>query len=104
MIRRFISLVVAVLLLGAAACSHPPKQGVVISTMYNRAHYDEYMYCASYDKHSICKLWLTGHDWVPDAWSLKLRDDKHTGWRKVPQSVYDGPCGRLGSMYPDCIT
>lgn len=93
----------AVILSTVAACS-PPEKGVVMSTKYNRAHYEETIYCAMYDKHMMCKLWLPRQDWVPDEWSLKLKDGKDTGWRKVPKSVYDGPCGQLDAIYPGCMS
>jgi hypothetical protein len=101
----------AALILGSVACAPPPEKGVVISTMYNRAHYDVYMYCGMYTttrsngvSYTNCTLWLTGHDWVPDEWSLKLKDGKHKGWRQVPQSVYNGPCGQLDAIYPGCMS
>jgi hypothetical protein len=106
------ALAAAALVVTAAGCTPPPKQGIVTSTKFNGAHYDETIYCASttttYDRNGFatttCTLYLPMHTWVPAAWSLKLKDGKHTGWRDVPQSVYDGDCGQLGVTYPDCET
>lgn len=109
MLRIGIALPVVALGLTLAACSDPPAKGEVISTKYDRAHYDEYLYCGAYTTTTVngvssttCTVWLPGHHWVPDEWSLKLKNDKHTGWRAVPQQVYNGPCGQLGAYFPDC--
>lgn len=85
-----IPLVAFGLLLGA--CSDPPKQGTVIGNEYNKAHYEEYMYCGAYitvNGVMTCSVWLTGEDWVNDEWKLRLRDGDHTGWVTVPEQVYD---------------
>lgn len=97
----------AALTIALAGCSDPPVRGVVVSTEFNAAHYDEYMYCGVYTTTYVgnvpitnCTLWLTGQSWVRDAWSLKLKDGKHTGWRDVPKSTYDR-CP-MDATYPDC--
>lgn len=114
--NRRLLVVPALFALAGTACAPPPKKGIVISTEYNRAHYNTYLYCGHYSTtttrsasgsistSTTCDVWLPAQYWVPDSWSLKLKDGKHKGWRKVPQSVYSGPCGHLGVFYPDCAT
>ena len=102
MIRRLAaSTVVAVLLL--AACSDPPKSGLVVSTEYDAAHYDTYLYCGGYvtiGSIATCSVWLPAQSYVPDNWSLKLKNGGNEGWRDVPRPVYD-VCD-MGARYPEC--
>jgi hypothetical protein len=90
-------------LLVLAACAAAPASGEVVSTEFNAAHYDTYLYCAAYTQVkgiTTCSAWVQGQSYVPDAWKLKLRDSKHTGWRTVTREVYDA-CG-IGAQYPAC--
>lgn len=102
MIGRFaVGAITAGLLL--AGCSDPPKQGVVVSIEYDAAHYDTYLYCGQYmtvNKVLTCMVWLPAQSYVPDNWSLKLRNGSDEGWRDVPKPVYE-VCG-MGTRYPDC--
>jgi hypothetical protein len=109
--------VAAGLLLGGsvfvAGCSDPPKQGVVTSNEFNRAHEDPYMYCGGYTTTTVngvsntsCSVYLIGYTHVPDQWSIRLMDDsdpKHIkrGWRGVDMLTYH-KCP-IDSMYPDCL-
>lgn len=91
--------------LGVAGCSDPPTSGRVISNEYNKAHNEEYMYCAIWQTVNnvlTCTLWLTGENWVKDQWKIRLlsEDGKHKGWLTVSQRVYD-LCG-IDRFYDEC--
>lgn len=99
--RLTVGAVAASLLL--AGCSDPPKSGVVVSTEYDAAHYDTFLYCGGYitiGSIATCSVWLPAQSYVPDNWSLKLKNGGDEGWRDVPKPAYD-MCG-MGTRYPEC--
>lgn len=98
MLRRILPVVLAIGII--AGCAEEPKDGVVISTKYNAAHYDTVIYCARYDSKGICSLYLPDNVFVEDEWSLKLRNTKQTGWRVVGEPEYRH-CD-IGAKYPEC--
>lgn len=97
----------ALVTVSLSGCGEPPKSGLVTSTEFNRAHADPFLYCAAWITTRIgsvssttCAYWATGYTHEPDRWRLKLRDQKHTGWREVSHAEYDR-CP-LDSDYPNC--
>lgn len=103
------ALAAGALVASAVACSDPPKSGTVTSNEYNKAHYEEYIYCAAYTTTTVngitstsCSLYLPGQYWVKDKWKIKLLSDdgKQKGWRGVPQQIFDR-CP-IDAHYPGC--
>lgn len=88
-----------------AGCADAPSSGLVVSTEYNAEHYDTILYCGLYSTVNnvmVCTMWLPMQVYVAAAWSLKLVNGKHKGWRDVPQSAYN-VC-RMGDDYPACAS
>jgi hypothetical protein len=98
---------------GVAACSNPPKTGVVVSREFNAAHTEYDMVCIPIitsdgrgGTTSTCAYVMQGH-WVGNQWSLKIRNDddpKHVkkGWVAVSELMFND-CN-FDMRWPDCTS
>lgn len=82
------------LLLVLTGCS-PISRGTVTDKDYAPGHYITTLICLPAGKTTVCHPQLS---WIPDNWTLSIREGKESGWVDVSQSTYDDY--KVGDYYP----